>query len=85
MAVLSPEFIRGGLRPLRHLGQGHRLLKPKATHTEFRKGTPLVVNMRDGTVMRDRFTEKKSGAVILARAGRVPLSRVRAISIERKK
>ena len=58
---------------------------PKQTRPEFRKGTNVVLNMRDGSIIHDKFDEKKSGGVILNRVGRVRLTDVRSISIERKK
>ena len=58
-------------------------MKPRATHTEFRKGTPVFVRMRDGSQITDVFQEKKSGAVILKDKGRVRLSAVQSISINR--
>lgn len=58
-------------------------MKPKATHTEFRKGTKVSVKMRDGRIIRDRYEEKKSGVVILRDQGRVQLSEVQNITFDR--
>lgn len=55
----------------------------KCQHTDFRKGQKVMLIMRNGEKLVDRYVEKKSGAVIMRDSGRINLSTVRQIVIYR--
>ncbi len=52
-------------------------------HSEFRKGTKVLVMFTNGKKLIDKYVEKKSGCVFLERRGKVLLSDVRQICINR--
>ena len=52
-------------------------------HTDFRKGQRIVITLRDGTRIVDKFVEHKSGVLITRDLGRTDLKKVRATTIFR--
>ena len=55
----------------------------KCPHTDFRKGQKIVLTMRDGSRIIDRFVENKSGVIITRDFGKTKLKDIRATTIFR--
>lgn len=54
-------------------------------HTEFKKGSSVFVQMKDGRSFVDKYESKKANYVFLRRQGKVVASDIRAMSFNRPK
>lgn len=52
-------------------------------HTEFRKGSSVFVQMKDGAAFSDKYESKKANYVFLRRNGKVRCSDIRAMSFDK--
>lgn len=52
-------------------------------HTEFRKGSSVFVQMKDGRKFIDKYESKKASYVFLRNAGKVVASDIRAMSFNK--
>lgn len=55
-----------------------------SAHTSVKKGKRVMVMLKDGTHIVDRFEERTSKGIILVRNGLIPKKRLRAMSIYRE-
>lgn len=53
-------------------------------HTEFRKGSSVFVQMKDGTKFSDKYESKKANYVFLRNRGKVVASEIRAMSFDKR-
>lgn len=58
-------------------------MKPRSTHTAFKKGTKVLVIFRDKNRENivDKFLDKKSRYIILEENGKININEVRSINI----
>ncbi|MCX6808312.1 MAG: hypothetical protein NTW50_01420 [Candidatus Berkelbacteria bacterium] len=52
-------------------------------HTNYHKGTPLYIILRNGEVKTGKFSDHRSGKVILEGGEEILLDKVRAMSIRK--
>jgi hypothetical protein len=52
-------------------------------HTSFPKGTPLFIKTKNNTIIYGKFSDHKSGKVILEDGSELALSEVRSMSIRK--
>ena len=52
-------------------------------HTTFVRGRKILIIMKDGEHIVDRFVEKKSGVVVVAERGEIKIADMRACTIYR--
>ena len=52
-------------------------------HTSYPKGTPLHIIMKDGRIVTGRFSDHKSGRVLLENGEAINIAEVRAMSIRK--
>ncbi len=52
-------------------------------HTSFHKGTPLYIRMKTGEIVEGKFSDHKSGKVILESGLQISLDKVSAMSIRK--
>lgn len=67
------------------MGADHPERKGEMTaHTEFRKGSSVFVQMKDGAKFSDKYDSKKANYVFLRNRGKVVASEIRAMSFDKK-
>lgn len=59
------------------------ILDTNHMHTSFPKGTPLFIKKKDGTIIYGKFSDHKSGKVLLEDGKLIDLKDVRAMSIRK--
>ena len=55
----------------------------RGMHTNYPKGTPLFIILKNGETLTGKFSDHKSGKVILEDGHIIALSEVRAMSIRK--
>lgn len=53
----------------------------RTSHTSCKKGTTVLITLRDGRKWVDKFSDKKGRYIILEEYGRLAISELRALSI----
>lgn len=56
-------------------------MKPKATHTSCKKNKKVLITLRSGKKILDKFLEKKSKGVVLKEYGFIETSKIRNFTI----
>jgi hypothetical protein len=55
----------------------------KGMHTSYSKGTPLHIILKDGSILEGKFSDHKSGKVLLEDGRGIKLDQVRSMSIRK--